>query len=509
MKNTDPLFELIKSLEPNEKRYFKLHVFAPKQGKNNDYLALFDAIDKQKEWDEKKLKVLFGSGKNYSALKRYLYDTILKSLRQYWAEKTENIQILQMISSVEILMKKGLVQQAQKIIDRLKEKIKFSGSFLELYILHLDFLNISHGSQLESFQKRLHIFPNFFNRLHQMEESLKLSEAQIEMIIHSYQSGFARNEAEEKVISQIIHRIENLDISEKSSLNVRLRKEDALGIAYGMINNRLASVAAKQRSINLRESSPNIIKINPRAYINSLYNLGSELVRIKAWEQCFELIKKFEILLGTLKFSKNPKVQENAFFKFTGLSLYFFIMSGGFERACKRIPQYLKTMEEEKIQLRPVYAIALSYQFAYSFFGACQWESSLDWIEKILEKSNSNIHNNQQTAARILKLLNHYELQNWRLFPSLVRSFYRYLAKSIKSMKVELLFLDMIRQLARTNQTEKEIFESFLPKFKTLQNDPIEGRFFEFCDFTSWLESKLESRSFAEIIREKSLNQYN
>jgi hypothetical protein len=67
----------------------------------------------------------------------------------------------------------------------------------------------------------------------------------------------------------------------------------------------------------------------------------------------------------------------------------------------------------------------------------------------------------------------------------------------------------MIRQLARTNQTEKEIFESFLPKFKTLQNDTIEGRFFEFCDFTSWLESKLESRSFAEIIREKSLNQYN
>ncbi len=48
MKVTDDLFQLIKSLDQSEKRYFK--VFATmhiKGSDNNKYVGLFDAIDKQ------------------------------------------------------------------------------------------------------------------------------------------------------------------------------------------------------------------------------------------------------------------------------------------------------------------------------------------------------------------------------------------------------------------------------------------------------------------------------
>ena len=60
MKVTDDLFQLIKSLEQTEKRYFKvfstMHV---KGGESNVYSRLFDAIDRQTVYDEEEIKKQF------------------------------------------------------------------------------------------------------------------------------------------------------------------------------------------------------------------------------------------------------------------------------------------------------------------------------------------------------------------------------------------------------------------------------------------------------------------
>ncbi len=43
-----------------------------------------------------------------------------------------------------------------------------------------------------------------------------------------------------------------------------------------------------------------------------------------------------------------------------------------------------------------------------------------------------------------------------------------------------------------------------LVQFKKLKTDPYEKGAFEYFDFISWLESKIENRPFAEIIKEKA-----
>ena len=53
--SSDKVFQLIRSLSKAEKRYFK--VYTSKQaGDKNNHQLLFDAIDKQKEYDETALK---------------------------------------------------------------------------------------------------------------------------------------------------------------------------------------------------------------------------------------------------------------------------------------------------------------------------------------------------------------------------------------------------------------------------------------------------------------------
>ena len=52
------LFELIHSMSMSEKRHFKLYSLKHVIGEKNQYTMLFDAIDKQKKYNEKNLNDL-------------------------------------------------------------------------------------------------------------------------------------------------------------------------------------------------------------------------------------------------------------------------------------------------------------------------------------------------------------------------------------------------------------------------------------------------------------------
>src|SRR5215207_9441723 len=97
------LFLLIKSLSKSEKRYFKLFVANGKSDAN--YLQLFEAMDRQEQFDEEAIRKKF-KGKAFASqlhvAKIYLSELILKSLRNYHANDSVNGQILDLIRDTEI-----------------------------------------------------------------------------------------------------------------------------------------------------------------------------------------------------------------------------------------------------------------------------------------------------------------------------------------------------------------------------------------------------------------------
>ncbi|MBL0342180.1 MAG: hypothetical protein IPP71_15465 [Bacteroidetes bacterium] len=58
-QSSDHLFRLIKSLTTAEKRYFKIFAARHTIGDKNEYVNVFDAIDKQENYNEAKLLVTF------------------------------------------------------------------------------------------------------------------------------------------------------------------------------------------------------------------------------------------------------------------------------------------------------------------------------------------------------------------------------------------------------------------------------------------------------------------
>jgi hypothetical protein len=94
MHNEDlsELFNLIHAMTKGEKRYFKLyaHARSPHMCEIN-YLRLFDAIEKQKKYNEEKI---IRSGiikkERMRAVKHYLYYLILDSIRDLRSKKKSN-----------------------------------------------------------------------------------------------------------------------------------------------------------------------------------------------------------------------------------------------------------------------------------------------------------------------------------------------------------------------------------------------------------------------------------
>src|SRR5512146_1984395 len=84
MNETDSLYNLIKSLTKPEKAYFKKYAKRHTIGGQNKYTLLFDAIDSlSNEYDEVQIKNKFkneGFVKNFPVMKKYLMETLLKSL---------------------------------------------------------------------------------------------------------------------------------------------------------------------------------------------------------------------------------------------------------------------------------------------------------------------------------------------------------------------------------------------------------------------------------------------
>ncbi|MEM1000008.1 MAG: hypothetical protein AAGN35_23340 [Bacteroidota bacterium] len=115
--NEDDLFDLIKSMTPNEKRYFKrfTHIYSDKGGDKPKYVLLFEAFDELETYDPQQLTENFRDENTFRHLpqeKKYLKDRIMESLRLYHRAETIEFRLADMLQDATIFYEKGLYEQA-------------------------------------------------------------------------------------------------------------------------------------------------------------------------------------------------------------------------------------------------------------------------------------------------------------------------------------------------------------------------------------------------------------
>jgi hypothetical protein len=135
----DTLKLLIDSMTPSEKRMFK--VYSATYGKNKKYIILFNAIEKQKTYNEAELKNNFRG--NFAVLKKYLLDNLIEVLN--FCGNYRDIDSLHSheIEKYKILLHKGLSHAAEIQLRRIKKMTFTSEGFIKyLYTINQEYVSI-------------------------------------------------------------------------------------------------------------------------------------------------------------------------------------------------------------------------------------------------------------------------------------------------------------------------------------------------------------------------------
>lgn len=506
-KHGNDLFLLIKSLGKSEKRYFRISASRHVIGEKNTYLKLFDAIMQQKQYDEKAIKEIFKKqqmGKNLAVEKNRLYNLILKSLSDFHSGISIESKLREHMQQIEVLFEKGLFEQGVKIIKRAK-KIAIE-THKHLYLLELQrwekrLLAINqYQSDVENrvdiiykeafewtgkYQKLLRIEQIYYNVLnfHQTENKVRKKNDLIKLkkTVAAIQTKTNEN---------------NLDAIQKmyyySMLSSYYRLENNPARAYKYLYKQNSLYSEKPADIG-----------ELLIYISSMNNLSLIQLELHKYKEAHKTFIKVRHA-GSLPISQKSLRVKTAVFISYSIELELYITIGDFEKGMLMVKSIQKEFEKYTPTLATSFIFTFWYGFAIVCFGAGEYKQALKWLNKIIDHTEQHVRLDIQCFARILGLIVHYELGNEIQLPYYVRSVYRYLLKRQRLFKFEVLVLEFIRKKTPKINSTRDLrmaFAELKESMLILKKDKHEKRAFDYFDFISWLESKIEKRSFSEIVK--------
>jgi len=128
------------------------------------------------------------------------------------------------------------------------------------------------------------------------------------------------------------------------------------------------------------------------------------------------------------------------------------------------------------------------------------------WLKKM--SKHLSFRSDLSAMIRVLELINQYELGDFDFVDDNLRNAHLYLKKKEKLYVFEKLILSFFRnELPKTDNEKKAVTAAFSNLKKELllvMKDPNEAIIVTYFDFISWIDSKIQDRPFAEIMKEKA-----
>ncbi len=492
MKPSEDLFLLIKSLSKTEKGYFQKYAQLHSSGKENNYIKLFYAIEKQASYEESKIVAQFKKEafvKQLTVTKNYLYKLILKSLRSYYSEISTDSELKILLHESEILIAKQLYNQAAKHLDRIKEKAKQ----FELYNCILDVLNMERGLILKT------------KKIKELEEEYeKIALAEKDAINKIGNILFYKNES---------NRLYNLYLKTGESQNkdvlketkkllehpFMLNEEKALSITAKCYFNKIQStyyfitcdytqaLVYTKKYLAYLEKSSTILSL--RSLVSEYLNVLSLCIKLNAWSD-------FEIYLNKVRepalyFKEKENVKHFAISSSYLLELKKEITLKSTSKAEIIINQLQMYLENHAQYMHRDFAIVSYAYISIMYFYMKNYKQALKWVNEAINNTDTSARIDVQCFIRIFNLLVHYELGNFDLIENNYLTTYNYIKRNAKLSMFETSILKFIREIASAkNQASKsKLFQQFHLELSSGKLN-TDNEFFTIFDFSGWVTSK-------------------
>lgn len=504
----DALFVLIKSLSKSEKRQFKLYV--GRLGVNTDakFLALFNLLDKMQKYDERQI---LDSGivkkAQLSNLKAHLYKQILVSLRLNPVNQNIRIQIREQLDFATILYQKGLYRQSLKILDKAKtfavehEEKNVAYEIVELEkVIETQYITRSIPARADELTAQARELSD----LNVMTS--KLSNLSLKLYGMMLQVGYVRSDEDLKKVRTYFDK--NLPPFQLSSLGFRERLWlYKAHLWYSLLTQDfLLAYRYASKWVELFNDNRAMIPLNPVFYLKGNNYLLESLFFVKYASQFREVLERMEAQVEDAKFPHNDNISSLAFLYINNNRLNLHFLEGTFDKGLYLvniveygIKKYGDKIDEHHIML-------LYYKIACLYFGNGDNKNCIVYLKRIISNKNLKMREDLMCFARVLSLVAHYEAGMDYHLEVQLKSTYKFLLKMNDLHAVQREMIKFLRGLGDIYPHQlREEFQKLHGELKKYEGHPYEKRSFLYLDILSWLESHLENKPVAQIIREKAL----
>ena len=512
-RNSDSLFQLIKSLSKAEKRYFKLYVAGVKSAENAKFIQLFDVLDKLTEYDEIRIrnKVADIKSNQLSNIKAHLYKQILQSLRDYNPNEDIDIRIREHIDYATLLYNRSLYEQSQKMLEKAKKMAEtYEKTPLMANILRFEkrlIMRVIHENAEERVASLITESDVVLERLHKANNFTNLS---LKLYVFYTKIGYIRNHKDFELVNSFLYstmpafKLEDLTVDERISLHSSLT-----GFYFFTHDFERAYEYAKQW-VALFNENPTYKLAKIEMYIRALNNLMMAQSKLGMYDEYTQALESFRTISDNKELKLTLNMQTILFKHTATHSLNMYFLEGCFTEGCQIIPGITAELVKFENKLNTHYLIILYYKFASMYFGNDDYKTSAKWLTRIINMKDVDLRADILGFARIMVLICHYEMGNTDMGEYYIRSTYRFLKKKEDMHQFQEIILRFLRKLASLTPTEyTHAFTDLKKQLQPLSRNRYERRAFLYFDIISWLESKIEQRPVQEIIREKSLQKRN
>jgi hypothetical protein len=504
----DALFVLIKSLSKSEKRQFKLYV--GRLGVNTDakFLALFNLLDKIKRYDE---KIILDSGivkkSQISNLKAHLYKQILVSLRLNPVNQNIRVQLREQLDFATILYQKGLYKQSLKLLDKAKyiaienEEKNVAYEIVELEkIIETQYITRSipdRADELAIQAKQLS---------EQNVMTSKLSNLSLQLYGLMLKVGYVRNDKDYKNVEEYFEKqlpkynIDDLGFREKLWLY-----KAHLWYSF-LIQDFLSCYKYSNKWVNLFYENEKMIQLNPVFFLKGNHYLLESLFYVKYSSQFKETLERLEAQVTSKEFPQNDNIASLAFLYINANKLNLHFLEGTFNRGLYLVKIIEYGINKHKERLDAHHIMVLYYKIASLYFGNGDTKNCILYLKRIINNKNLKMREDLMCFARVLSLVAHYEAGMDYHLELQLKSTYKFLMKMNDLHAVQKEMIKFLRNLGSIYPHElRNEFQKLYNELKKYENHPYEKRAFLYLDILSWLESHLENKPVAQIIREKAM----
>lgn len=496
----DALFLLIKSLNKAQKRYIKVnstHII----GKKNNYMRLFDALDKMEEYDEDKLATKF-KGTNFikhlPSEKNYLYEFILKNMRSYNTDRTITFRIQSLLQDIYFLFEKGLHDACYKRIKKAKKLCYKYDTFY--YLLELidwerklikfkfsDDQNAKVKEQMEEMNEVMELIKNerdFRNVYDELFLTLKsdyysISESRLAKVKEIMKDELLSSESQALSFSAKTYFYESY-------------------IAYYNLQKDVENGYKVHRAlVKLWEDKPELMKEKLSRYKTALRNLAATSYAAGNFDEFHATIGKMKSLPARSLNEEAEDFQGTYF-----LELFYYINHSEFDQALELVPEISAKLSQFSHMINQPMLIGFYYNLAVLYLIVEDYHHALDWVNKILDM-RLDTREDIQHFSRVLQLIIHYEISPPQVVEYIYGSTYRYLYKNERINKFEKLVFGYVRKLNNVPE-KREMLRLFAKLHEELEALKLENpHVIGLEELICWIDTKLQKRPFREILSER------